>query len=538
MISISVRSKRNIFEFLFGWTSGNISKIFLLLPHYCLGDGMISIEIMSMRKDIIERGQMVERVIFTSKSIRGKVSVMEKMINIFSMFLYGLVILIIIIILEKSLFSSLFRRKIIKPTVNEKENEDVIQERERVFNRDVLLNKQNILVSNLCKFYQHGFGKKTEVVNNVSFVVNQGDCFGILGLQNSGKTAIVEVLAGLINPSSGNIRVLGLDLKKDLKMIQAYVGFCPTKVLFNPFLTPKEYLEYFSHLKNIPKNNIKQHISFCLFKFNLTNSANTLVGKLSASEKRNLCIAMTILGKPPILLLDEPSQEMNFISRKQLWDILKSMQVDKHLIIFSSRSISECEILCSRFAIINHGRFKFIGTVNNLKNKFGEGYNMNLQISSLNVNKITKMKNYLRKYVSNCLLLDELSNCLHYHIPNPELYIALTTVEKAIEREMISDYFITKTKIRDVFTKIIIDQQTAVQIDDEIEDKKKHIFPTLLSCCSFLLCLKFFSAGNILYDEDDDLENSDSDDDTDLQSTSSDESDVIKNFFSKLCSPH
>ena len=217
-----------------------------------------------------------------------------------------------------------------------------------------------------------GISKKygeVEALKNVSFSVNPGEMFGLIGPDGSGKTTMFRILTTLIKPNSGNATVDGLDIVKDYKEIRNRVGYMPGRFSLYQDMTVEENLKFFATVFNttIEENyylikDIYQQIE--PFK-------KRRAGKLSGGMKQKLALSCALIHKPTVLFLDEPTTGVDPVSRKEFWEMLKKLKAQGITILVSTPYMDEA-VLCDRIALIQDGSFLGIETPQEIVSDFKE----------------------------------------------------------------------------------------------------------------------------------------------------------------------
>lgn len=198
------------------------------------------------------------------------------------------------------------------------------------------------------------YGKaKVKAVDDVSFSVNEGELFGLIGPDGAGKTSIFRILTTLLLADQGNASIAGLDVKRDYKAIRHLVGYMPGKFSLYQDLTVSENLNFFATVfgSTIQQNyKLIKDIYEQIAPFN-----NRRAGKLSGGMKQKLALCCALIHKPKVLLLDEPTTGVDVVSRRELWDILKMLKQQGITILVSTPYMDEA-ILCERIALIQEGK--------------------------------------------------------------------------------------------------------------------------------------------------------------------------------------
>ncbi len=216
-----------------------------------------------------------------------------------------------------------------------------------------------IKVNNLYKSYD-----EIKAVSGISFSVTKGEMFGLVGPDGAGKTTTIRLLCGLLMPSEGSAEMFGLDLVKDKSKIQKHIGYLSQKFSLYGDLTIDENIEFFADLHGVKGYNEQRNE---LLKFTrLMPFRNRLADNLSGGMKQKLALACTLIHKPEIIFLDEPTTGVDPLSRRDFWKILSNIQKDGVTIFMSTPYLDEAE-RCNRVALLNNGEILSFDTPKNIK---------------------------------------------------------------------------------------------------------------------------------------------------------------------------
>jgi ABC-2 type transport system ATP-binding protein len=212
-----------------------------------------------------------------------------------------------------------------------------------------------IRIQSLSKTYATGKGAAPKpALNQVSFDVPRGQIFGLLGPNGAGKSTLINILAGLVVKTSGDVSIWGFDIDEHPRNAKRSIGVVPQEIIFDPFFTPRETLEIQAGLYGIPAADRRSDA--LLAAMHLTDKANAYSRTLSGGMKRRLLVAKAMTHSPPILVLDEPTAGVDVELRRQLWDYVRQLNAQGVTIVLTTHYLEEAEELCDRIAIINHGR--------------------------------------------------------------------------------------------------------------------------------------------------------------------------------------
>ena len=219
-----------------------------------------------------------------------------------------------------------------------------------------------IKINNVSKDY-----KNIKALNNINLSINEGELYGLLGVNGAGKTTLLKILSGLTNPTSGDFVVDSLT-NKNMDEIKRIIDISPQESAVAKNLTVLENLIFFQDLYNQRDDNYLKEI---IDDLGLSEVINQRAKTLSGGYQRRLSIALGMMSKPKILLLDEPTLGLDVIARRELWKIVNKFK-GKITIILTSHYLEEIEALCDRVAILSKGNLLIEGTIDEIKEKTNE----------------------------------------------------------------------------------------------------------------------------------------------------------------------
>ena len=230
------------------------------------------------------------------------------------------------------------------------------------------MNKKNVIsVKNLNKIYLQKSNKPVHAINNLNLDVQEGEIFGLLGPNGAGKTTFINILAGTVIKTSGDVSVWGFNLDKNPRQVRASIGIVPQEVNLDPFFTPRKQLEMQAGLYGVKK---KDRITDTILQIvSLQNQANSYARSLSGGMKRRLLIAKALVHQPPIIILDEPTAGVDVELKKSLWENVKLLQSQGVTIILTTHYLEEAEQMCARIGILNKGNLVALDSTINLLKK-------------------------------------------------------------------------------------------------------------------------------------------------------------------------
>jgi ABC-2 type transport system ATP-binding protein len=198
-------------------------------------------------------------------------------------------------------------------------------------------------------------------VDDVSFSIHEGEVFGILGPNGAGKTTTLEVIEGLLSPTSGRTLVMGLDTHRESEDVKRHIGVQLQASAYFEYLTLREILDLFGRF--YPRRLSPEEL---LDKVDLTEKADTTVGKLSGGQKQRFTIAAALVNNPEVVFLDEPTTGLDPQARRNLWDFIRVMNEDSRTVVLTTHYMEEAEYLCNRVAIMDQARIVALDTPSNL----------------------------------------------------------------------------------------------------------------------------------------------------------------------------
>ncbi|TKW37305.1 hypothetical protein SEVIR_1G038400v4 [Setaria viridis] len=259
----------------------------------------------------------------------------------------------------------------------EMDRTDVLREREIV---EQLLQESDssysIICDNLKKVYHGQDGNAEKIaVTGLSLSMQHGQCFGILGPNGAGKTSLISMLTGFTKPTSGTAYINGMDIRSDMDRIYTGIGVCPQFDLLWETLTGREHLLFYGRLKNLRCAALDRAVEQSLKSVRLFDGgvADKRVAEYSGGMKRRLSVAISLIGDPKVVYMDEPSSGLDPASRRALWNAVLSAKQNR-AIILTTHSMEEAEALCDKIGIMVNGRLQCIGTSTELKAKYGGTY--------------------------------------------------------------------------------------------------------------------------------------------------------------------
>ncbi len=212
-----------------------------------------------------------------------------------------------------------------------------------------------IEISKLNKTYK-ALGKSPEKIalHDVDLKIPRGSIFALLGPNGAGKSTIINIMAGLVNKTSGTVKIWDTDIDEDERQAKASIGVMPQEINLDAFFTPQRLLDIQGGLYGVPKAELRT--AELLKMVGLEEQAQSHARRLSGGMRRRLMMAKAMVHTPPVLVLDEPTAGVDIEMRRQLWDNVRELNSKGTTILLTTHYLEEAEELCDYIAIINHGR--------------------------------------------------------------------------------------------------------------------------------------------------------------------------------------
>ena len=245
--------------------------------------------------------------------------------------------------------------------------------------------RDGVILESLSKTFGGG-AKAKRAVRDVSVGMPRGQCFGLLGINGAGKTSTFRMITGEFAPTHGDTKVLSthggtreyVSVGAELSRARRAMGYCPQFDGLQPNMTGREHLQFYAQVRGVPDDRVDAVVDALIDKMALRKYCEKQAGTYSGGNKRKLSVAIALVGEPSVVLLDEPSTGMDPEARRFMWDVI-SASTRGRTIVLTSHSMEECEALCNRIGIMVGGRFSCLGSLQHLKNRFSEGYSIDLR---------------------------------------------------------------------------------------------------------------------------------------------------------------
>ena len=224
-----------------------------------------------------------------------------------------------------------------------------------------------IEISDLKKIYNYKKPNAFEALKGINLNIPKKSIFGLLGPNGAGKSTLINIIAGLVLKTEGNVKVWGNDIDINGRNAKLAIGVVPQELILDPFFTPRETLEYQSGYYGVPKS--ENCVEEILETVGLTDKADAYPRSLSGGMRRRLMIGKAMVHRPPILILDEPTAGVDVALRQSLWKEVKKLNEAGVTIILTTHYLEEAEAMCDSLAIVNKGKIVVEGQTSVMLNK-------------------------------------------------------------------------------------------------------------------------------------------------------------------------
>ncbi|CAF0732489.1 unnamed protein product [Adineta steineri] len=308
-----------------------------------------------------------------------------------------------------------------------------------------------LIISHLTK----KFGK-FEAVSDLSLKFYAGEVCSLLGHNGAGKTTTTFILVGMLEATSGQVTIEGLDSREHIQDVRKILGFCPQYDILYDELSVKEHLELVGKMRHMKPEVMKQAIETTLQLIGLVNDRQTLSKNLSGGMKRRLSIGISFMGDPKILILDEPTSGIDPYNRRLIWTIIRKMKESGKCIILTTHFLEEADVLSDRIAIMTSGRLQANGTPDFLKSQIEFEYRLFIDKQETYPNE--RVTVFIQKYLPNIVLERESSSEMVFGIRRNESKEIGRLVHALDEEKLnigVDHYGLSMTTIEEVFLRLI-----------------------------------------------------------------------------------
>jgi len=290
------------------------------------------------------------------------------------------------------------------------------------------------------KTYSVGFWRKRpkRALHPLNLAVEEGEIFGFLGPNGAGKTTTLKLLMGLVFPTGGTARILGMEVNDP--RVKAQIGYLPEQPYFYDYLTANELLEYYAQISGVAARERRPRVSAALAQVGMAESAHLQLRKFSKGMLQRVGIAQAILHEPRVIFLDEPMSGLDPIGRREVRDLIEGLKRQGRTVFFSTHILSDAEALCDRVAVVHKGELRGIGVIADLTSTVEARVEVVWQVD---------VPPDLRALTAECHVTGDMARAV---VAEPQLDAAIDAVRRAglrlvsvtPIRATLEDYFVQK----------------------------------------------------------------------------------------------
>ncbi len=335
---------------------------------------------------------------------------------------------------------------------------------------------------------------KHQVLRDISFDVFKGEVLGIIGPSGGGKTTLLHTIVGFLKPDRGDVEVLVeplhralsapryMNVYKHMSLVKRVYGFASQIPSFYDYLTVKENLKYFASLYQLPKFTIQTNINILLHLMDLEHAANILAKDLSGGMERRLDIACALMHDPALLILDEPTADLDPVLRGHIYDLIRKINSKNTTILLSSHHLADLEGLCDRIAILKDGSIFAIGTPHELKDRFSAHQELHVKTLSNDYSKAVDFLKHRHSSLFSSVRVEAGELVVISEKSNDLIKVLLNFFER--ENEIISYLHLSRPSLNELFISIVqgdsngdnhkghsSDRRVKKKVDDSSEKK-------------------------------------------------------------------
>jgi ABC-2 type transport system ATP-binding protein len=296
-----------------------------------------------------------------------------------------------------------------------------------------------------CRDLRKTYDGKVEALRGLNLEILAGECFGLLGPNGAGKTTTIEILEGLLDPTSGEVSILGHSWHKDAREMREWLGISLQETRLSEKLTVRETVDLFASFYREPR--LSEDV---LEELQLTEKADSWVGKLSGGQRQRLAVATALVCNPKILFLDEPTTGLDPQSRRQLWDIIRQFQRAGGTVLLTTHYMDEAERLCDRLAIVDQGQIIAEGSPADLIEKLGGHHVVEFAVSgNMNGNGLEQWRG-----LPSVESVREEDGMVALNVKEPHLTIPALLAEVAKQSCQLQHLTTRQASLEDVFVRL------------------------------------------------------------------------------------
>ncbi|PRP84606.1 hypothetical protein PROFUN_09279 [Planoprotostelium fungivorum] len=290
-------------------------------------------------------------------------------------------------------------------------------------------------------------------LRGVSLTLSDGECLGLLGPNGAGKSTLAHILCGILPPSGGSATIAGYDIFTHIHAARKVMGFCPQSEIVWQEMTVEEHLIFYIRIKGISKYYEDEECDRILSLVGLISEKKKRSSALSGGMKRRMAIAISLIGSPKCLILDEPTTGLDPDTRRSIWELIQRLKRDR-AIVLTTHNMEEADVLASKIAIVADGLLVCMGSPLELKRQYGRGYRLSI---SARPSQLAEAELYVMEKYPRAVRDPVSGNVAHFYLPTQDVDLSSIFVEMKRDREKsgIEEWGISQASMEEVFLKIM-----------------------------------------------------------------------------------
>jgi ATP-binding cassette subfamily A (ABC1) protein 3 len=271
-------------------------------------------------------------------------------------------------------------------------------------------------------------------------------------------------MQGEIGATSGSAYLAGYDVATEMNQARTKIGYCPQFDCLIDFMTGREVLTMYAHLRGIPDQLCPPMVERLIRRLTLEPHADKITKGYSGGNKRKLCTAVALIGDPPVVFLDEPTTGMDPAARRFLWNVLLDVVKDGRTIVLTSHSMEECEALCTRLGIMVNGQFQCLGSPQHLKSRFGAGVSLTAKLPvGSDQEKLAELTSRVTAKFPGAVVKEEHFGMVRFVIEKVPWSVIFGEMERIKHEMQLEDYSVTQATLEQVFLEFAAAQDAEIR---------------------------------------------------------------------------
>ncbi|KAI8802332.1 hypothetical protein BJ742DRAFT_833197 [Cladochytrium replicatum] len=356
----------------------------------------------------------------------------------------------------------------------------VLEEEQRLESRST---QDLLMVKKVHKRYPTNTNGVDKVaLHSLSIGVDRGECFSLIGPNGAGKTTSFAIISHDVLPTSGDVLVGGRSVWDEGPAIQREgLGVCPQFDRLHENLTPREHFEMYGQLRGIPRKAVVDVADALIELLDLGKFADVQTKILSGGNKRKTSVAIALIGRPQLVLLDECTTGMDPLSKRIIWDLVIDL-LDEHAVVLTTHSMEEVEAISTRIGIMDRGRLKIVGSIGNIRTAVGMGYELDFVVPNVSARQVEALTADVQQHFIGAVKMEGAAS--RYHIP-PNQFTSVADLLEVAQRlcathPFVQDFSVSPPSLDQIFVDLALKSENDPNIQEESAAERKYpysLFP-------------------------------------------------------------